>query len=599
MKPVNNANLSISDSIVKLLSLLSSSYKKALINIVLVAVSLSIVEILCALLVMGFARSLLNPDFGHKYLSYIFSADNLTHKNTILFFSITFALAILLKCVLTAGMYIHQNKKVQSMKHSVSTRLLKKFMSMEYLTWINRETSLTFSVLTHDLEGAFSIALVSLLAIFSELMTFLMLFSIITYLQPALATLISALIVAFGIILNKKILPVFYAWGKELQSLNLLVSKRLLQMLSGYKEILLFSAQEHFVNDYDRLTKKKSTLKARSSASSEMPRLLVELIFALVFSSITVFFVIRNNKVDEMLGVFSGYFYLAYRVMPGLNRLMTQLNKYKSFIPSIERLAAEYKTGPSATYDNYKLVKASSFNNSIVFNKVSFRYPNRPDAVLEEVSLTINCGDYIGIIGCSGSGKSTLVHLIAGLLKPTHGFICVDGINNPRQYNLISCIGYVPQDVHLMDDSIASNIALGLPENKINYELINSLIKIVQLEPFIDKCSDGLHTLIGERGVRLSGGEKQRVAIARALYKRPKVIIFDEATSALDTITEKKIINLINQIASSYTIIMVAHRLSTLRECSRLIEVVDGQLIEKQAVFEGQRILESQYDTDI
>ena len=218
------------------------------------------------------------------------------------------------------------------------------------------------------------------------------------------------------------------------------------------------------------------------------------------------------------------------------------------------------------------------FGDEISFDQVTYKYPNEKKEALKLVDLKISKGEKVGIIGKTGSGKSTLVDLIMGLLTPVSGAIKVDSqvLTRDFQKRWHKQIAHVPQSIYLSDDTLAANIAFGL--SSINYKKLDEVIKIAQLEEVVLNLPNGFDTLIGERGIRLSGGQKQRIGIARALYRDAQVIVLDEATSALDNITEQKLMNAIDQLSASVTVIMIAHRISSLQHCEKIIKVSSGKL---------------------
>jgi ATP-binding cassette subfamily C protein len=259
--------------------------------------------------------------------------------------------------------------------------------------------------------------------------------------------------------------------------------------------------------------------------------------------------------------------------MPGLNRVINLLNAFKAAIPSIERVYKEYTT--VSAKESYVDVPEFVFEGCIELKDISFCYPNVKKNALQNISFQIKKGECIGVVGETGSGKSTLIDVLLGLLKPQKGTVLIDGKYPVGSYQWHQKIGYVPQSVYLTDDTIESNIAFG--EKEIDALRLNTAIDAAQLRKFIDQLPDAAKTFVGERGIRLSGGERQRISIARALYRNPEVLIFDEATSALDNETEARLMETINAVSQSRTVIMIAHRLTTLKDCDRIVMMDSGQ----------------------
>jgi ABC-type multidrug transport system fused ATPase/permease subunit len=281
------------------------------------------------------------------------------------------------------------------------------------------------------------------------------------------------------------------------------------------------------------------------------------------------------------LGVFVA---ATFRILPSINRILGSLQNIKFYKSSIDLLYEEFEI----TDDKSKLIRQNSklrtFNKSITISKVCFKYKGMDKIVLDDVSLKLNIGSTTGIIGVSGSGKSTLINIIVGLFNPTSGEILLD-----EEFNISSnlsswqkTIGYVSQDVFLSDDSILMNVAFGTKQEEIDVELINKVLKQAQLIEFIDSLPKGFHTKVGERGVQLSGGQRQRIGIARALYRQPDILILDEATSALDIKTEQDIMTSIDGLKGQLTIIIVTHRLITLKNCDDIYSIKEGKLTKEK-----------------
>ncbi|NDE60031.1 MAG: ATP-binding cassette domain-containing protein, partial [Acidimicrobiia bacterium] len=234
--------------------------------------------------------------------------------------------------------------------------------------------------------------------------------------------------------------------------------------------------------------------------------------------------------------------------------------------------------------DEVEFVEPMSFTDRVELKDVSFSYESGTRKSLSGVSLTIHCGESVGIVGPSGAGKSTLVDLLLGLLSPTNGEILVDG--HPMSANVRGwqrLVGYVPQSIYLTDDSLLKNVAFGLHSRDIDEAAVRRSIEAAQLTEFVGTLPDGLNTIVGERGVRLSGGQRQRIGIARALYNNPRVLVLDEATSALDTETENGVMESVRNLQGERTVIIVAHRLTTVSHCTRIFTIEDAQLVDTRA----------------
>jgi ABC-type multidrug transport system fused ATPase/permease subunit len=313
-----------------------------------------------------------------------------------------------------------------------------------------------------------------------------------------------------------------------------------------------------------------------------LPKFFFEILIVLAFSIIT-FVMIFSGK--DMLGTIQYLTVFAvgsFRIVPAVNKFLTSYQLIKYIEPSVKILIREFNTNNKKIIqlkDNNKILK---FSQEISLKNLNFSYPLRKEFSLSNISMTVKKGNFIGIIGETGSGKSTLVNLIIGLLKPSSGKIEVDKIDissNLQQW--YQKIGYVPQSIYLTDDSIRKNIAFGLHEDDINDELVKMAIKKANLNNFLDSLPAGLNTIVGEKGIRLSGGQQQRIGIARALYRDPEILILDESTSSLDQDTEKKIMESIQFLKKEKTLIVITHRLVTVKNCDEVFYIKKGQLIKQ------------------
>ena len=565
---------SIYSAIGKLRSLLTKEEKLKWVGIAGFALGTSLLEVVTASVIVVFAQVLNQPEFGQKYLGMIGFSGNLTPGRVVFYIAIIVGVIYFVKNLFAAGEVFYQNFTLQKMNYHFKEKLLHRYAEADYGFYLTRNSSLGVAVVGGDAELMFSGGMISMASILSESVVFVCLIGMVVFMNPSLAITIFGISAVLGLFSVKIMLPQFYRWGQRMQEAGLYAGQNLLQFFHGFKEIVLLGKREAFVNAFQYHSRKKSRIQAIQTATNALPRMVIEVLFVGLFVTTIAFLCLEHESPVQMIGILGGYLYLGFRVMPGLNRVINQLNVFKTVIPSIERVHKEYNT--VALKENYIDVPNFVFETSIELRGICFCYPNVEKDALNDISFQIKKGECIGIVGETGSGKSTLVDVVLGLLKPYKGSVVIDGKYPVSSYQWHQKIGYVPQSVYLTDDTIEANIAFG--EKEVDESRLNAAIDAAQLRKFIDQLPEGSKTFVGERGIRLSGGERQRISIARALYRNPEVLIFDEATSALDNETEARLMETINAVSQNRTVIMIAHRLTTLKDCDRIVEMDGGQV---------------------
>lgn len=565
-------------SLQKLRELLSRSEKIQWLMIVAFALTSAVLEVCAAGLLVVFAGAMTAPESAMKYLNMVGIVGDFSPGRIIFYLALCFGGLYLFKNIVAGMEVFFQNFSIQKMNYTFKNKMLHKYASIDYGFYLTRNSSYGMSVISGDVELMYSNAMIALAMIVSELAIFISLCIMIIYMDTSLAVILFSMCTIFSFCIYKFLLPAFYRWGQKLQETGMKSSEKLMQFFHGFKEVILFGKKDSFIDTYITQTKERSSVQAIQTATNNIPRIVIEVLFVGLFVFAIAYMGLKHNNPQEMIGIMGGYLYLGFRVMPGLNRIFNQVNIFKTTTPYIERVYHEYFYTTAGT--PLKDEKDFHFHQKITFYDVSFQYLNTDKNTLSNVSFDIEKGQSIGIVGETGSGKSTLVDLLLGLLKPTSGYILVDDSFSVSSFQWHKKIGYVPQSIYLTDDTIAANIAFG--ESIVDPEKLQKAIHAAQLSTLIAGLAAGVNTLVGERGVRLSGGERQRIAIARALYRTPEVLIFDEATSALDTITESKLMETINAISKDYTVIMIAHRLSTLSRCNKILKFEHGHLIDSK-----------------
>ena len=367
-------------------------------------------------------------------------------------------------------------------------------------------------------------------------------------------------------------------WGKARQYHEGLRIQHLQQGLGGNKDVKILGREIEFLEQY----RPHNVLSARAGQLQTtlqlIPRLWLELLAVSGLAILVISMLAQDRGLETVLPTLGLFAAVAFRLMPSVNRILCAVQSLRYGLPVIDLLHTEF---------NLTIPEVAGISNSVTpffatleLSQITYTYPGVEMPALKDISLVIKRGESIGFIGTSGAGKSTLVDILLGLLTPDAGEMRVDSRNiHVNLRNWQDQIGYVPQSIFLTDDTLRRNIAFGLPNEQIDDAAVQRSIRAAQLDEFTTRLPDGLETLVGERGIRLSGGQRQRIGIARALYHDPAVLVLDEATSALDTATEDGVLQAVTALQGTKTIIIVAHRLSTVEHCDRLYRLEDGRVV--------------------
>jgi ABC-type multidrug transport system fused ATPase/permease subunit len=352
--------------------------------------------------------------------------------------------------------------------------------------------------------------------------------------------------------------------------------------MSSIKDIKLNHNESFFIDLFSKSSKIFAINNSIQVIIGSFPRYILEIVSFGMIVGIIVYMSMNEYNSSEIIPIVSVYAMSGYKLMPALQQIYVSIATMKYNISAVDILINDFK-------DDYNIEKKQNLNSSRMFfldklnlNNLYFSYPSRKENVINGLDLSIGSGSIVGIAGKTGSGKTTLVDIILGLLTKKSGEFNIDGSevlnNNVRSWQ--KNIGYVPQNIYIIDDTIANNIAFSVSKEDIDFNKVEFVAKLAKLDDFILNLPDKYETNVGERGVCISGGQRQRIGIARALYNDPLVLVLDEATSALDGITEREILNSIHSISRKITIIMIAHRISTLKRCDAIHIMDEGRIID-------------------
>lgn len=390
------------------------------------------------------------------------------------------------------------------------------------------------------------------------------------------------------------------AAGKQYWEYHAKAGQAIMQAFHGIKDVLILRKQEYFVETYEKNQIRVQHAQCKQTMGAESPTYIIEGFCVTGLLAMVAFKILTGSEQStEFIASLAAFALAAFRILPSLGKISISLNQLLSSIPSVDSVydnlceannyAAEHpevqirRKEKWISEENVDDKQVKYFTSQLQLKDISFRYNDEADNVIENLDLTISRGQSIALIGASGAGKSTLVDILLGLLVPQQGNIFVDGMKINEQPELWSkMIGYVPQTVFLSSGNILENVAFGVKVEEIDENAVWEALRKAELEKFVRELPEGLYTLVGDRGVRLSGGQRQRIAIARALYHNPEILVLDEATSALDNNTEEAIISAIDSLQGKVTMIIVAHRLTTVKNCDVIYEVKDKIVVKKE-----------------
>ena len=471
-------------------------------------------------------------------------------------------------------------------------KMIRCYMNKPYTFHLQRNTSEIVRNITQDVGGAFSV-ISTIFNLISKIyqpdngtLTVVYLFAVDTTMTLAISAALLLCSAIYFLVVRKKI----RATGTEARKLNAKKYKAIHQAMGGIKEVKVMGREEFFADVYQDAGAKAVVLNKRYKIIASLPGILIESLCICSVLGVVAFRIANHQALADIVPSLSAFAVAAMRLMPRANSINGDINTITYNLPSLEALYADLTDSEREQRERQAEIErkkrerravADECAQDILVRHVSYTYPNRDEPVLRDVSLQIRHGTSVGIIGVTGAGKTTLVDLILGLLRPDSGAVCYGALDIYEDYTQWQKhIGYIPQNIYLVDDTIRSNVALGLDPSEIDDRQVWRALEDAQLADFVRSLADGLDTVVGERGIRISGGQRQRIGIARALYRDPEILFFDEATSSLDNETEAAVMQAINRIGSSKTMIIVAHRLTTIAGCDRIFKVENGQVYE-------------------
>jgi ABC-type multidrug transport system fused ATPase/permease subunit len=567
-----------------ILKLLTKKERRRLVLVFIAQLITGFIELVGVGSIGPFISIITNPLMIHQnqYLSMAYNYFGFTSDHDFIMFTgiiviICLVVSNLFVAVVTLINFYYSEKK----RYSINMRLFEKYLRQPYRYFLDHNSALLLRNL-ESVDSFVSGVLTNLLNLISSSIISLCIITLLIILNPLLALTVSAVLAVMYTLIFSALRNSLNKRGKESQHYSLLRLKCVTEAFGGIKDIKILKKERVFLERLREPLLKYVKNEANSQAINELPRFLIETIAIGGMILVILIMIASGSKIEQFLPVLTVYAFGAYRLLPLLQRIFRASATIRYRFPIVETLYHDFTNLPAGNELLYpKDITTLPFNSAIILENIVFSYPNARRVTIDSISLKIPYHTSIALVGPTGCGKTTLVDIILCLLSPQGGTITIDQtvINGANSSNWQMNLGYVPQSIYLTEDSIKNNIAFGIPQEEIDMDSVIRAARLANIHDFVTgELERGYETSIGERGIKLSGGQRQRVGIARALYHDPSVLIFDEATSALDILTENAVMDAINTMGHKKTIIIIAHRITTVKNCDCIY------LMEKGAV---------------
>lgn len=522
----------------------------------------------------------------YDFLSKICTTLHITSVNQVAVSLLLLLMAVyVIKNVYLLFLVYRQNTFITQNRNNMISRVMAEFLNRPYEEYLGADIPTVFRITDSDIPQTFSLML-ALLSLASEVVVSCLIF-LVLLIQNVKMTLFVILVFGVLTLLIVKVLkPRLNQIGAKNQAIQSRIAKWRIQATYGLKDVKVLNREEFFVRNYYETGKIGANVARNYAVLNNTPRLLIETIFIVSMLGYIAIYINGGGDVSEMMTTIATFGVAAIRVLPSVNRINTYITEIAYTTPSLnfvyENLQQGMKTDAMLAERKANSQKEKlKLEDKIELNHISFHYPDSDKNIFTDAHMVVPRGKSVGIMGSSGAGKSTIVDILLGLLHAQEGQITCDGVDIFKNYeSWLAQIGYIPQSIYLIDESIRDNIAFGIDADKIDEKRIWEVLEEAQLKEFIEELPEGLDTTIGDRGIRLSGGQRQRIGIARALYHDPEILVFDEATSALDNETEAAVMEAVNSFHGKKTMVIIAHRLNTIEKCDIIYKVENEKIVE-------------------
>ena len=550
---------------------------------------MALLDVIGVASVMPFMAVLSNPEVveTNPYLNAVYQSLGYTDLNAFLFF---LGIVVFVALIASIGFKVITTYNLlhfaEMSNYSLGRRLVAGYLRQPYVWFLGRHSADLGKTVLSEAQQVINGALIPIMQIIAHGAVVIGMVILLISVNPLLATSAVAALGGVYAIIYLSLRSYLSRIGADRVRANLERYQIVQETFGGIKDVKISGLEGAMLNRFSGPAMRYAQRQANAMVASQLPRYALDAIAFCGMLLVALYLMRGPSGLQNALPVLAVYAFAGYRLMPGLLQIYVQIAKLRFAGPALDALHADLIQLASDGEENLTLLRAKpmGLDRSLKLRNISYRYPNADHLTLNDLSLEVPVHTTVGLVGSTGSGKTTTVDLILGLLWPEKGQLLVDDnvITRENFRNWQQTIGYVPQSIYLIDDSVAANIAFGVSEDQINQEAVERASRVANLHDFVIKeMPAGYDTMVGERGVRLSGGQRQRIGIARALYNDPEVLILDEATSALDNLTEQAVMEAVHNLGHRKTVILIAHRLSTVRECDNIFLLEQGRIVSQ------------------
>ncbi len=568
----------------KIFFLLNKKEQTEAYKLLLLVTLFALLDVFGVASIMPFMATVGDPTIieSDKFLNYLYINLKFTNPQSFIFFLGIIVMIFLISSLTFKAYVTYVQLRFNLLReHSIGKRLIESYLNQPYTWFLNNHSSNLVNKILSEVNQVVGSAVGPFILVVSHGILAIAMISLLIFVDPIMSLAVGLTFGTIYLVIYFLIRKSIFNTGLKRVEANKSRFRSVSEAFNGIKEIKLGGLEKVYIKKFSRSAKLFAESHASIQTLVQIPRFVAEGFAFVGMILVVLFFLSGNDGFSSGLPIVAVYALAGYRLMPSLQMVYSSIATLRSSLAALDVLYEDLKSLPSF---EYKDVIKSEFKirNNISLKNIYAKYPFAKKMAINGISVEIPVKKTIGFVGSSGSGKTTTIDLILGLLELKSGSFSVDGIeinkSNLKEWQRI--IGYVPQEIFLIDDNIAANIAFGLSKNDIDMQAVERASKIANLHDFVtNELNEGYLTEVGERGVRLSGGQRQRIGIARALYHNPQLLVLDEATSALDNVTENEVMEAVNSLCGDITIIIIAHRISTVSECDNIYLLENGKII--------------------